>query len=356
MKATFVRNMKRAVGAGLICAALAAPVAAQPSVQFYGLIDVWTGAQRHPGGQTSWLVSGGGMSTSYLGVKGDDDFGDGYKGVFAVEAFFRPQNGAYGRFEGDTLFARDAYLGVESPYGTLTAGRVTTSLFISTIVFNPFADSYVFSPMIYHTYLGLGTFPNYVTDHGVVGDSGWSNAVQYATPSFNGLSGAFTYGAGNATHDNGSKKWSAQFMYANGAFAATGVHQYTNFSDKPSDLGQLVPGMTSQRADQFGASYDLHYAKFFAQYMYVDNRDVEQNWHVQTGQLGVSVPVGKGSVLASYAYSHDSGGLSQTRRTWALGYDYPITKRADVYIAYLNDDINDQSSGYTVGVGARFKF
>jgi predicted porin len=356
MKATFVRTMKRAVGAGLICAAVTAPVLAQPNAELYGLITVWTGAQRLPGGHNSWQVSGGGMSTSYLGVKGDDDFGGGYKGVFALEAFFRPEDGAYGRFEGDTFFARAAYIGLESPYGTVTAGRVTTSLFVSTILFNPFADSYVFSPMIYHTYLGLGTFPSYVTDQGAVGDSGWSNAVQYATPSVGGLTGALTYGVGNSAQDNGAKKWSAQFLYANGPFAATGVYQYTNFSTKPSDLGQLVPGMTSQRVGQLGISYDLRYAKFFGQYMYTDNQGVQTNWRVNTGQVGVSVPAGKGSVMASYAYSRDSAGLRQTRLTWALGYDYPITKRVDVYAAYLNDQISDQSGGYTLGAGARFKF
>lgn len=356
MKTTTIRMMRHALAASVLCASCVAPAWAQPNVEFYGLVDVWAGAQRYPGDQTSWLVSGGGMSTSYLGVKGNEDLGGDYKAVFALESFFRPQDGRYGRFEGDTFFARDAYLGIESPYGTVTAGRVTTSLFLSTILFNPFADSYVFSPMVYHVYLGLGTFPTYTTDQGVVGDSGWSRAVQYATPSVKGLSGTVTYALGDNSDHNGAKKWSAQLLYANGSLAATAAYQYTNFSDRTGDLDMMVPGMTSQRVEQLGLSYDLKVAKLYAQYMYTGNQREGANWHVNTGQAGVSVPAGGGSVMASYVYSRDSGGLGQTRKTWSLGYDYPFTKRLDGYVAYLDDQITDQSRGYTVGGGLRFKF
>ena len=170
---------------------------AQSSVQLYGQVDEWVGAQKFPDGKIAAEVSGGGMSTSYWGMKGAEDLGDGYKAIFAIEGFFLAQNGQYGRFTGDTMFSRNAYVGIESPYGTVTAGRLTTPLFVSTILFNPFVDSYEFSPMVWHTYLGLGTFPTYSTDQGVTGDSGWSNAVSYSSPNFNGLSGKAMYALGN---------------------------------------------------------------------------------------------------------------------------------------------------------------
>ena len=143
------------------------------------------------------------------------------------------------------MFSRNAYVGIESPYGTVTAGRLTTPLFVSTILFNPFIDSYVFSPMVYHTYLGLGTFPTYSTDQGVTGDSGWSNAVSYSSPNFSGLSATAMYALGNTT-ENGAKKWSGQVLYFHGPFAATAVYQYVNFNNVPGDLGSFetsgVPG------------------------------------------------------------------------------------------------------------------
>ena len=68
------------------------------------------------------------------------------------------------------------------------------------------------------------------------------------------------------------------------------------------------------------------------------------------------MPVGPGTAMASYAYSRDSGGLNQTRRTWALGYDYPLSKRTDLYAAYMNDQISGLSTGQTLGAGMRAKF
>jgi predicted porin len=329
---------------------------AQSSVQIYGLVDEWAGSQKLPGNASAWAISGGGMSTSFWGMKGADDLGGNYRAIFALEGFFLAQNGQAGRFPGDTFFSRDAYVGIESPYGTVTGGRLTTPLFISTILFNPFADSYVFSPMVKHVYLGLGTGPGYTTDQSVIGDSGWSNAMQYATPDFNGLNGNATYALGNTVGDNDSKRWSLQALYRNGPFAATGVYQYSNFNSTPGDLDQIVPGMKSQGVAQLGLSYDMKFVKFFGQYMYTSNRQSGSNWHVNTAQAGVSLPAGPGSVLASYAWSRDSNGLDQTRQTWAMGYDYALSKRSDLYAAYMNDHFTGQSGGETYGVGLRTRF
>ena len=361
MKTSISSALKTALKA-TACAALLASASsafAQSSVQLYGQVDEWVGSQKFPGGKTAVVVSGGGMSTSYWGMKGTEDLGNGYKAIFTVEGFFRAQNGQYGRFTGDTTFSRNAYVGIESPYGTVTAGRLTTPLFVSTILFNPFVDSYVFSPMVYHTYLGLGTFPTYTTDQGVTGDSGWSNAVSYASPNFNGLSATAMYALGNTTQ-NGAKKWSGQVLYFHGPFAATAVYQYVNFNNVPGDLGSFetsgVPGLRSQSVAQAGASYDLKFVKFYGQYMYTYNNQQITSWHVNTGQGGVTVPFGPGSVMASYAYSRNGGGSNQTRQTAAVGYDYPLSKRTDVYAAYLYDHITGQSSGNTYGAGLRAKF
>ncbi|PCE25894.1 porin [Paraburkholderia acidicola] len=364
MRTTMVSDALKTSLKAIVVAGLLAGVSsafAQSSVQLYGQVDEWVGSQKFPGNQRSWVVGGGGMSTSYWGIKGSEDLGGGYKAIFTLEDFFLAQNGQYGRFTGDRFFARNSYVGIESPYGTVTAGRLTTQLFVSTILFNPFIDSYTFSPMVYHVFLGLGTFPTYTTDQGVVGDSGWDNAIQYQTPNFNGLSGAVMYGFGNNASDNSLKKWSAQALYFHGPFAATAVYQYVNFNTSvpadPSELNSLVTGLKSQSVAQLGLSYDLKYVKFFGQYMYTKNvRDVFGNWHVNTAQGGVSVPLGTGTVMASYAYSRDKGGLDQTHQTWALGYDYPLSKRTDVYAAYMSDHISSQSTGDTFGVGVRAKF
>lgn len=359
-----LRATLRASAFAAVLAAASSSAIAQSSVQLYGQVDEWVGVTKFPGGNAAANVGGGGMSTSYWGLKGAEDLGGGYKAIFTLESFFRAQNGQDGRFQGDTFFARNSYVGIESPYGTVTAGRLTTHLFVSTILFNPLVDSYTFSPMVYQVFLGLSTFPTYKTDQGVVGDSGWDNAVQYSTPDFNGLSGSVMYALGNTAGDNRSKKWSAQGLYFHGPFAATAVYQYVNYNNKPGDIGGIsaMPSgqppldLKSQGVAQVGVSYDLKYLKLFGQYMYTANTQQIGSWHVNTAQGGVSVPAGTGTVMASYAYSRDTGGLNQTHQTAALGYDYPLSKRTDVYAAYMYDHFDNMSSGMTYGAGIRAKF
>jgi predicted porin len=68
------------------------------------------------------------------------------------------------------------------------------------------------------------------------------------------------------------------------------------------------------------------------------------------------VPLGAGKALASYAYTKMVGSIDATRNSWSVGYDYSLSKRTDVYAAYLNDRVTALSSGNTFGVGVRTYF
>ncbi|WP_397281263.1 MULTISPECIES: porin [Pandoraea] len=335
-------------------AALASTAHAQSSVSFYGLADAYVGSVKNPGGNAAAVQQGGGMTTSYWGLSGTEDLGGGNSALFVLESYFQPNNGTYGRFAGDSFFSRNAYVGLSNTrLGTFRIGRITTPMYLATIQFNPFNNSYTFSPMIFHTYKGLGT-------QGVVGDSAWNNAVAYTTPSYAGLAGTLLYATGNSATDHSAKKWAAALTYANGPFAAAVNYQYVNFSATPGDFGAQLPGvtgLTNQNTVQVGLSYDLAVVKFFAQYMLVASQAASGNFHANTGQLGASVPLGLGSVLASVAYTGSNGsGDNQRRTTWALGYDYPLSKRTDVYVAYKYDHMSDMSTGQTYGAGMRVRF
>jgi predicted porin len=333
-----------------------APAFGQSSVQLYGLIDEWVGAQSTPSNPRAWILGNGGLSTSYWGLKGSEDLGNAWHAIFTLEGYIRVPSGRYGTFDGDAFFSRNAYIGIESPYGTVTAGRLTTPFFISTILFNPFADSYTFSPIVTQALLGIGNFPNFTTDQGAIGPGDWNNAIQYSSPQFGGLSGSAMYALGNSASQPGAKKWSGQVLYFGGAFAATAVVQYQNFNTAPGDLDAIIKGLKSQDVAEVGASYTMKYVKLFGQYLFSSNKSSTGDWHVNTGQAGAAVPFGRGEFKASYAYSRDSGGLNQRRSTFAVGYDYTLSKRTDVYVAYLRDHISNESTGQTYGVGIRSKF
>lgn len=346
----------RRLGVALALAAIGVHANAQSSVRLYGIVDAWTGYQRIPGNPGAAQMGGGGMSTSFWGLGGQEDLGGGYKTTFAIEGFFRPQSGQYGSYNGDAFFSRNAYVGIVSPAGTLTLGRQGSLLYLQSARFNPFYASFTFSPTINQLYAGLGTYPGYATDQGILGGTSWSNAIQYATPDFGGLNARVMYALGNQAGNDSAKKFATQATFSQGAFAIGATYQYLNFSATPGDLGNLLHGLQSQTAAQLGVSYRVRAVKLFGEYTYTGNRLLSGSFHVNMVQAGLAVPVGVGRVLASYAYSRDDGNLNKTRQTAALSYDYPCSRQTDIYAGYLYDHVAALSSGSTLGIGIRTRF
>ncbi|SPA48902.1 putative outer membrane porin (fragment) [Cupriavidus taiwanensis] len=126
----------------------------------------------------------------------------------------------------------------------------------------------------------------------------------------------------------------------------------------PTDMSDI--GLSRQDAAQIGLSYDFKLVKLFAQGQYIKTRattapsgDIK---HID-GQFGASVPIGAGNLLASYAYGKVDNSLGDFKRnTFAVAYDYNLSKRTDVYAAYYYDKITGIEHGDTFGVGVRHKF
>ena len=163
------------------------------------------GSTKAPGGSSVKTVDSGKMTTSYFGFGGKEDLGGGLSAVFKLESFMRAHTGAQGRFDGDTAFARSANVGLShKDYGTMTFGRNTTALFVSTLMYNAFGDSFGYSPSIRH----------YFTSGTTTGDTGWSDSFAYASPTFGGV----RFGLAGANKNSGSAvsnggNWSANLGY-----------------------------------------------------------------------------------------------------------------------------------------------
>ncbi|NUO85469.1 MAG: porin [Cupriavidus sp.] len=347
--------------AATICAGTAA---AQSSVTIYGQADMFVGAVKAPGTSSRALVAdSGGMQTSYWGIKGAEDLGGGMRAVFDLNGFYRTERGRAGRFDGDAMFSRNAFVGLESDKaGSLKVGRTTAPYFISIILFNPLVDSFAFSPTVFHTYLGAGN--GRVLDPGILGDSGWDNSLLYSSPGFGGLTFNLIYGLGEKAGDAAQNKWGGNVMYFSGAFAATLAFQQVKFDSTPGDLANagnaFLAGFGKQTAVQGGLSYDFGVAKLFAQLQYIKT-DVNDNPNGdikhRNGQVGASVPLGAGSLLVSYAHGKTENAQSYFRRnTAAIGYDHNLSRRTDVYLAYFYDKIQGLSHGDTFGAGVRHRF
>jgi predicted porin len=346
-------KIKMGIKALILGAVLFAEAAhAQSSVQLYGLLDAFVGYKKPMNGQSSVIAGNGGMTAPYFGLRGSEDIGGGTKVIFDLEGYFNVQNGSMGRtgFPHDGLFSRNAYVGASGQYGTATAGLIPPLLWFSTITFNPFWNSFVFSPIVLHSYVG-------VNGQGVFGNAGeWWNSLYYASPSFNGLVGRAMYSFGNDPGHLGQNKWSGQVSYNNGGFATSVVYQQIKYSLNAGDLGTVLPGLTTQSVANLGVSYDLNYVKLYGQYQHVWDSISNGDVGIDTGQVGFAIPVGIGRILGSDAYSKSTGHSSVYRNTWSLSYDYPLSTRTDIYAAVLSDRASRMSSGTTIGGGLRTQF
>ena len=191
---------------------------AQSSVVFKGELDVYA-SEYQPAGdddaESTQGIQSNGMTTSWLGAHGKHELGNGLTAIAAVEMFFQPDSAEQGRFDDDIFFARSAWVGLAGDFGEVKMGRTTSLYFLSTILFNPFGDSFAFSPMILMGYGGGGLY----------GDTGWSDSVVYSLPKMGNFNTSIAYAFGEEEGDNSTNKWAANTFYKSGNFGVTAAVQ-----------------------------------------------------------------------------------------------------------------------------------
>ena len=315
--------------------ALGAPAAfAQSSVTVFGLIDLSAGSSKAPGGSANKNIGSGNMTTSFIGFKGTEDLGGGLSALFSIESFIRNDTGQSGRFDADTFWSRSAYVGLRSSAGTVTLGRNTTSLFVNTLIFNAFGDSFGFSPAIRQTFTSGGAVQ-------VSGDTGWSDSVKYASPSFGGLSFTGHVAAGEG---NGGRNYGVSALYFGGPFAAGFAWQ-----DVEKGSGPFNPDTT---AWQLGASFNLAPVKFYGQYGTSDNKTIDNTTKV----LGLGADYTLGVSKLMLQWGKQSPDVGADLKTLSFGYGHQMSKRTDLYAVYMNEKKTGLSTGHSYAVGVRHRF
>ena len=325
--------------------AAAATGAHAQNVTITGLLDMSAGSFQNAGANRVYRADSGNMSTSFIGFRGTEDLGGGLKAKFAFEHFLRLDNGSAGRFNGDAFWARDAYVGLSGAFGTSVLGRNTTPLFVSTLLFNAFGDSFGFSPSIRLLFTPSTAMPAFL------GDTGWNNSLAYSSNENNGLSfnllGNLGEGAAGATGRN----ISFNTLYFNGPLAATFAWQKVR-----NGAFGAPAGFSGQTAWQLAASYELPVAKLYGQYSDVRTK-ATANDKTQIWSFGAAVPVGPGRALAQYGVSRARVlSTETTNKTLTLGYDYSLSKNSDVYAVYMNDKVSGLTNGNSLAGGMRIRF
>ncbi len=327
---------------------------AQSHVQLYGAVDAFAGSIRSSGdAHGTAAVESSGLTTSYWGIGGQEALGNGLNAEFTLESFFRTDTGKAGRFDGDVMFGRNAYVGLNGGFGAIKLGRNTTPWFISMLLFNPLADSAMFSPMFLHTYT---TPPGSPVSNSIAGDTAWNNSVLYQSPSFDGLRFNAIYSTGEVTGHQGKQNYGGNATYFNGNFGASLALQRVGVNAPEFSTF----GTSYQTAYVAGVSYDFKVVKLFGQYAQSDNDfSTLSRQRDKTMQMGASAPLGHGLLMLEWARTWQGGNealASRRRDTTTMAYDYPFSKRTDVYAAWRYDKVADLNLGNTFGMGLRHKF
>jgi len=311
---------------------------AQSAAEIYGVADMGFVAESGtvPTATTKVTpvnkLSSGVQSGTRLGFKGTENLGDGMKALFVLETGIAADAGGFN--QGNTAFARQSFVGLQSDLGTLTLGRQYTPLFNTMLIADPFSAGMA------------GAAQNLLVPAGNIRSN---NTVKYTSPVFAGaLTTELAYGFGEAV-DNSSKghQSSAALNYAANDLKLSLAY---------SDWNVVGTTSTKTRKDWFlAANYDLKVAKIFAGITdtsdaTITGRELKSNDYL----IGAQMPFGKHTFIASYINKDVRNATDRDANLFALGYTYAFSKRTNLYAAWGRID-NDRLAGfaanrnYTVG-------
>ena len=329
----------RALVAATLCSAGA--VGAQTAV-LYGLVDA-SGSRVKPVGVDahSLQLANGSMQTSFLGFRGSEDLGGGLRAVYRLESYLRVDVGAAGRDFSDGFWAREASAGLSGSFGTTVLGRTPTPLWLAMTSFNPFGESFGFSPTVRQYFGGA-----------MLGDTRWNNSIWYTNNPRDPLRVVFAANADETTPlDSNGHNLGLSVSYITGPFAATIVAERIRNSSQP-----LPPGFDRQTVLHAGATYDFQFIRVYGQAGRIKTEATEDST-TTSYQLGLAVPFGTSLVMVAYGRQHVSTPVqSTTDRITSIGYDYFLSKSTDIYVAASYEKVSSLSSGNSFAGGVRLKF
>lgn len=359
--------MKKSYLALAIMSAFAGAAHAQSSVTLYGVIDQGINYNSNAGGARLYSVTSGGLQASRWGLRGAEDLGGGSKAIFVLENGFDASTGKLG--QGGLMFGRQAYVGLSNQrWGTVTLGRQYDSV-VDYVGWQATGSQWATS---------MGAHPG---DLDNFNNSYRTNStVKYASANYNGLTfgGTYSFGgvAGNVTSN---QIWSLGAGYSNGpvvlgvgylnartpgATSGSFFGNNTSSSTASTVTSPVYSGYASANTYQvigLAGSYTFGATTVGATYSNIrfmnlgavaslntkgytgtaTFNNVELNVKYQLTpalQLGAAIDYTKGSSV-----SETSGATNPGAKYWqaALGVDYFLSKRTDVYL----DGVYQTASG-----------
>jgi predicted porin len=342
---------------------------AQSSVTLYGLIDFGVNFANNAQTMAYGEKTGGrqyGMSSSIMqgnrwGMRGSEDLGGSSKAIFVLESGFDIGTGAFQ--QGGDLFGRQAYVGLSTPYGTLTVGRQYDSV---VDFIGPLTGA-----------VGDGTYASHNNDiDNLANTYRVNNAVKFTSNTYGGFTASGLYSIGGVAGAFGRySAFSLGMSYVTGGLSVAAAFlnardpnqsfwgNNTKSSSTASNLGLLTGvqsnpvygGFASVSTYQVtGAAVQYAFSSVFVgvNYAHISFRNLNDP---NSGTLSLTNPRGylgtasfnNYSPYIRYAltpalwlngtYSYLVGGAVDGKEgaryhTFSAALDYFLSKRTDVYL------------------------
>jgi predicted porin len=278
-------------------------------------------------------------NTSFWGLKGSEDMGDGLKASFLLEAAFDTSNGA-GSYQGGTFFGRESWVAL----GSEKWGRVRLGNMSATAFYYSTAD--------------------YVSQHN--GDFGTSadafflfagdskNTIAYITPSLYNTTVEVQYGFDEKSSTGSSDSINVGVMYDNGPFHFGGGYATGPLQAPP--IGGRTFARAPNDSETYGIRglYDIGTFSFGAINIggYV-NHDVLDDGKTSSSRtsyrLSSMLTNGASEFHVNVGYADDFSGTRKTSAVqYSFIYNYNLSKRTKIYGYYTGID-NDKNIYYGPG-------
>jgi outer membrane porin protein len=393
--------MKKTLAAVAVLGAFAGSALAA-DVQIYGIVDTGVGYNhvdvdglKADGDLDKFEMKSGQASGSRFGFKGTEDLGNGLTVGFILEDGILSDTGV----DDKVMFNRESSLFLEGGFGKVAFGRIGS--------LNNGQSSWAKVGMI--NAFGTSDWGSYSAQVGniMATASQWDNMIAYQTPDFAGFKVYAQYSMGNQVDGTGTDGKDGKFgaenesssdryyaigaTYNNGPLAAYFAVDSMNYASVTTKNGNpIVDDVDDSLTVTLGGSYDFEVVKVYLGAQYFDevklsgfsgpikDASVGQKFKVKgyglslTGDaplLGGKAMFGIGYTDAEQSDSAEDDGnkFDFTRYVVSVGYDYPFSKRTDVYAvaSYMQDSWEDKSaakkvegdpSAYTFYVGLRHRF
>jgi predicted porin len=303
---------------------------AQSSVDLYGSID--TGllyqSKTADGHGSAFGTLNSGVWPTWWGLRGAEDIGGGTKVIFTLEGGFSVNTGAIGDSNGN-LFGRQAYVGIDSPYGKLTTGLQISPFYYSIATADPRGDSLFFA----------GSMAPYVTAFGLNG-AFESNAVVYTSPKIAGLKFSLEYAFGNvAGNVTAGSHMVASATYETGPITATAAY----FAAKDAETGAAT-----YHGQNVGIGYALGSVIFKVAFQKYKNMSTDAPLtNLNVYEAGVDWQITPALAASAAAYMTRDRNVSANRSMmYGGGLMYSLSKRTMIYgqIGYVNNEAEMNTS------------